>query len=60
MGCAHMTALFKKRAQSQKPHFRDTAKTKNMNFFRKKSTLLKMILCVLIRIFKQERCHKTP
>ena len=55
-----MTALVKKRGQSQKPHFRDTAKTKNMNFFRKKSTLLKMILCVLIRIFKQERCHKTP
>ena len=33
--------------------FRDTTKTKNMFFFRKKSTFLKMIVCVLIRISKQ-------
>ena len=32
----HMTALEKKRTQSQKNYFRDTAKIKNMNFFRKK------------------------
>merc|ERR1712110_543736 len=51
----HMTVSVKKRAKSEKIHFRDTAKTKNMIFFRKKSILLKTILCVLIRIFKQER-----
>ena len=49
----HMTALFKKRGQYQKSHFRDIAKTKNMFFFRKKSIFLKMIGSVLIRISKQ-------
>ena len=44
---------FPEHCKIRKNHFRDTAKTKNMFFFRKKSTFLKMIVCVLIRISKQ-------